>query len=66
MRRNRCVQKPETAAWHPSVAQADIRERLANVGITAVASSPAAFAARIERDIARWTAVARAANVVAD
>ncbi len=48
------------------VALAEIKERLANVAITAVSSTPDAYAQRIERDIQRWTAVAKAANVSAD
>ena len=48
------------------VALPEIRERLASVGITAVSSTPEAYAQRIERDIARWTAVAKAANISAD
>ena len=44
----------------------EIRDRLALVGITAVSSTPEAYAKRIERDIARWTAVAKAANITAD
>ena len=48
------------------VALPDIKDRLAGVAITAVSSTPEAYAQRIERDIARWTAVAKAANISAD
>jgi tripartite-type tricarboxylate transporter receptor subunit TctC len=48
------------------VAEPEIRERFAVVGITATGSTSAEYAQRIERDIARWTAVARAANIKAD
>jgi tripartite-type tricarboxylate transporter receptor subunit TctC len=48
------------------VAEPEIRERFAVVGITATGSTSAEYARRIERDIARWTAVARAANIKAD
>jgi tripartite-type tricarboxylate transporter receptor subunit TctC len=48
------------------VAEPGIRERFAVVGITATGSTSAEYARRIERDIARWTAVARAANIKAD
>ena len=44
----------------------EIRDRLAKVGIAATGATPEAFRARIERDIARWTAVAKAANITAD
>jgi tripartite-type tricarboxylate transporter receptor subunit TctC len=48
------------------VAEPEIRERFAVVGIAATSSTSAEYARRIERDIARWSAVAKAANIKAD
>ncbi|HEX2545130.1 MAG TPA: tripartite tricarboxylate transporter substrate binding protein [Ramlibacter sp.] len=42
------------------------REKLANLGIDAVSSTPEEFRDVIARDTAKWTAVARAANIKAD
>lgn len=50
----------------PIVELPEIRDRFATVGISAVSSTPEAYARRIERDIARWTAVAKTANISVD
>lgn len=44
----------------------EIKERLAALGISSTGSTSQAYGERIARDIARWTAVARAANIKAD
>jgi len=44
----------------------EIKDRLAALGITSLSSTPQAYSERIARDIARWTAVAKAANIKAD
>ena len=41
----------------------DVRERYASLGIDAVSSTPQAYARRIADDIARWTAIAKAADI---
>ncbi|TXL70227.1 tripartite tricarboxylate transporter substrate binding protein [Vineibacter terrae] len=41
----------------------DVRERYASLGIDAVSSTPQDYARRIADDIARWTAIARAADI---
>ena len=41
----------------------DVRERYASLGIDAVSSTPEAYARRIADDIARWTAIAKAADI---
>jgi len=49
-----------------AVAQPDVRERLAGLGVDAVSMRGEEYAKIIAFDIARWTAVARAANIKAD
>lgn len=44
----------------------DVRERILALGIDPVASTPEEFGRVIAADIAKWTAVARAANIKAD
>ncbi len=44
----------------------DIRERLAALGIDPVGNTPAELGAVVRADIAKWTAVAKSANVKAD
>ncbi len=44
----------------------EIRERLASMSVDAVGSTPEEFARVIAADIAKWTAVAKAANIKAD
>ena len=44
----------------------DIRERLAALGIDPVGNTPAELGAVVRADIAKWTAVARSANIKAD
>ena len=41
----------------------DVRERYASLGIDAVSSTPEIYARRIADDIARWTAMAKAADI---
>ena len=45
---------------------AEIRERLAGLAIDPVGNTPDEFARIITADIAKWTAVAKAANIRAD
>jgi tripartite-type tricarboxylate transporter receptor subunit TctC len=49
-----------------AVAQPDLRERLNGLGVDPAAMPGEEFARIIAADIARWTAVARAANIKAD
>ncbi|HEY7787115.1 MAG TPA: tripartite tricarboxylate transporter substrate binding protein [Casimicrobiaceae bacterium] len=42
---------------------ADVEDRLANIGASAVGNTPAAFKAQIEADFKRWAAVIRDANI---
>ena len=44
----------------------DVRERIVALGIDPVASTPDEFSRVIAADIAKWTAVAKAANIKAD
>lgn len=44
----------------------EVRERIAALGIDPVASTPEEFSRLIAADIAKWTAVAKAANIKAD
>jgi tripartite-type tricarboxylate transporter receptor subunit TctC len=46
-----------------SVAQPEVRERLAQLGFTPVASTPDEFAARIRLEIDKWGKVVRDANL---
>jgi tripartite-type tricarboxylate transporter receptor subunit TctC len=48
------------------IALSDVRERLNGLGVDPAAMPGDAFAKIIAADIARWTAVARAANIKAD
>jgi len=41
----------------------DVRERYGSLGIDAVSSTPETYARRIADDIARWTAIAKAADI---
>ncbi len=45
------------------VASADAKERMSAIGVEFMTLNPDEFAARIKRDIARWSEVARAAGV---
>jgi tripartite-type tricarboxylate transporter receptor subunit TctC len=44
----------------------DVRERFATLGVDPVGSTPEEFSRVIAADIAKWTAVAKAANIKAD
>jgi tripartite-type tricarboxylate transporter receptor subunit TctC len=44
----------------------DVRERLAALGVDAASSTPEEFSRVIAADIAKWTGVAKAANIKAD
>ena len=44
----------------------DVRERFAALGVDPVGSSPDEFGRVIAADIAKWTAVAKAASIKAD
>jgi len=48
------------------VANADMRERIAQLGLEASASSPEEFAMVIKTDTAKWAKVIRAANIKAE
>ena len=48
------------------VANADMRERIAQLGLEASASSPEEFAVVIKTDTAKWAKVIRAANIKAE
>ncbi|HJQ56327.1 MAG TPA: tripartite tricarboxylate transporter substrate binding protein [Vineibacter sp.] len=48
------------------VAEPEVRERFAKLGIDAVSSTPEAYARRIAGDIDRWTTTAKAANIKLD
>jgi tripartite-type tricarboxylate transporter receptor subunit TctC len=48
------------------VANADLRERIAQLGLEASVNSPEEFAVIIKTDIAKWAKVIRAANIKAD
>jgi tripartite-type tricarboxylate transporter receptor subunit TctC len=45
---------------------ADVRERMASLGIDPVGNTPAELAAVLRADVQKWTAVAKSANVRAD
>ena len=46
-----------------ALADPDVRKRFATIGLRLIASSPEEFAAQIYRDIEKYGAVARAANI---
>jgi len=48
------------------MARADVQETLARQGVIARSSTPAAFRAHVEREVARWTEVVRVANIRPD
>ena len=48
------------------VANADMRERIAQLGLEASVNSPEEFAAVIKTDTAKWAHVLRAANIKAE
>jgi len=58
------------ARWQREVARvvqtAEVKERFAAMGLDPVGGSSEDLARRVERDIAKWTAVARAANIKND
>jgi tripartite-type tricarboxylate transporter receptor subunit TctC len=62
--------KPIVDRLHAEVARVialpDVRERLAGLGVDPSAMPGEAFAKIIAADIARWTAVAKAADIKAD
>ena len=47
-------------------AQAELRERVAQLGIEVSLNSPKEFALVIKTDIAKWAKVIRAANIKAE
>jgi tripartite-type tricarboxylate transporter receptor subunit TctC len=49
-----------------AVTEAEVREKLAGLGVEPDGRSPEAFAKFLAEDIAKWTAVAKAANIKAD
>ena len=49
-----------------SVAQSDMRERLATLGFEPVGSTPEQFAKQIKFEIENWGKVIRAANIKAE
>jgi tripartite-type tricarboxylate transporter receptor subunit TctC len=48
------------------ITEPDIREKLSGLGVEPDGRSPEEFARFLAADIARWTAVAKAANIKAD
>jgi tripartite-type tricarboxylate transporter receptor subunit TctC len=50
-------------AIHEIVATPDVKQRYADLGIEARASTPAELKARLEGDIAKWAAVIERANI---
>jgi tripartite-type tricarboxylate transporter receptor subunit TctC len=58
------------ARWQKEVARvvqtAEVKERFAGMGLEPVGGSSEDLARRVERDIAKWTAVAKAANIKND
>lgn len=44
----------------------EIRERIMSVGTEPLGTTPEQFAAQIRSDMAKWSKVARAANIRAD
>jgi tripartite-type tricarboxylate transporter receptor subunit TctC len=49
-----------------AVQSAEVRERFAGMGLDPVGGSSEDLARQVERDIAKWTAVAKAANIKND
>jgi tripartite-type tricarboxylate transporter receptor subunit TctC len=49
-----------------AVTEPEVREKLAGLGVEPDGRSPEAFAKFLAEDIAKWTAVAKAANIKAD
>jgi tripartite-type tricarboxylate transporter receptor subunit TctC len=49
-----------------ALALPDVREKIAGLGAEPVGNSPAEFAAMQRAEAARWTRVAREANIHAD
>ena len=45
------------------VAMQDVKDRLAALGFEPVANTPQEYAARMKREIAKWSKVARDANI---
>ncbi len=62
--------KPVFARLHKEItralARADVRERLAGIGLDPVANSPQEFAAQVKSDIAKWRKVIQEVNIKAD
>ena len=62
--------KPVLETLHAAIVEfaalPDVRERLSGIGAEPATLSPAEFAAMIRRDVARWKAVAREANIKLD
>jgi tripartite-type tricarboxylate transporter receptor subunit TctC len=58
------------ARWQKEVARvvqtAEVKERFAGMGLEPVGGTSEDLARRLERDIAKWTAVAKAANIKND
>jgi tripartite-type tricarboxylate transporter receptor subunit TctC len=48
------------------VHTAEVKERFAGMGLQPVGGSSEELGQRVERDIAKWTGVARAANIKND
>jgi tripartite-type tricarboxylate transporter receptor subunit TctC len=58
------------ARWQKEVARVvqtpEVKERFAAMGLDPVGGSPEALAQQVKRDIEKWTAVAKAANIKND
>jgi tripartite-type tricarboxylate transporter receptor subunit TctC len=53
-------------ALNAALAQPDVREKFATAGLETVSSTPAEFAAFIRSEIAKWSGVAKEANIRID
>ena len=62
----RAVVEPLQQQIAASLRLPDIRERLAALGIDPVGNTPAELGAIVRADIAKWTAVAKSANIKAE
>jgi tripartite-type tricarboxylate transporter receptor subunit TctC len=49
-----------------AVQSAEVKERFAQMGLDPVGGTPEELASRVRRDIEKWTAVAKAANIKND
>jgi tripartite-type tricarboxylate transporter receptor subunit TctC len=62
----RAIVEQLNAAINASLATEEMRAAVLKLGMTPIIASPQEFAARIARELAQWTAVAKAAHVSID